>query len=401
VPVDLSLAAWIDRGAFLLPVLLLSQVGLAHYHLHQRLQPDPAARMLRAFTRYLGALLLALSSWAVLQTISSILLDIQSPLLPLLLASFLTLAFHRQMLKTPRNWRALPPYLSDDRSYHAFLRLVAERAAEAKAAPERAERYLQRMYGDDRARLSAVAQFLHEHEDENWIPLKPNQLAYHPDFYRFPLSTLYLAALLPVILPFLLSVYDPVITSDNLSLTVVASALASVFYSPLFDTSLLPWITALALGFVIILAVTSEVPRLRFLTPGLSGLIALALFLTFMVSYLQTYVIERSDTPLITATDYVLGHLSNAALLIGRAEDYRGMIEMFMGRDAISAIDSFDGLIEAIRSRVLALQSRLGGLFILPALIFWGTLTIGVLWELNFSPAAQVTFRRRMRKPQL
>jgi hypothetical protein len=52
-------------------------------------------------------------------------------------------------------------------------------------------------------------------------------------------------------------------------LTVVASALASVFYSPLFDTSLLPWITALALGFVIILAVTSEVPRLRFLTPGL------------------------------------------------------------------------------------------------------------------------------------
>jgi hypothetical protein len=401
VPVDLSLAAWIDRGAFLLPVLLLSQVGLAHYHLHQRLQPDPAARMLRAFTRYLGALLLALSSWAVLQTISSILLDIQSPLLPLLLASFLTLAFHRQMLKTPRNWRALPPYLSDDRSYHAFLRLVAERAAEAKAAPERADLYLQRMYGDDRARLSAVAQFLHEHEDENWIPLKPNQLAYHPDFYRFPLSTLYLAALLPVILPFLLSVYDPVITSDNLSLTVVASALASVFYSPLFDTSLLPWITALALGFVIILAVTSEVPRLRFLTPGLSGLIALALFLTFMVSYLQTYVIERSDTPLITATDYVLGHLSNAALLIGRAEDYRGMIEMFMGRDAISAIDSFDGLIEAIRSRVLALQSRLGGLFILPALIFWGTLTIGVLWELNFSPAAQVTFRRRMRKPQL
>jgi hypothetical protein len=269
VPVDLSLAAWIDRGAFLLPVLLLSQVGLAHYHLHQRLQPDPAARMLRAFTRYLGALLLALSSWAVLQTISSILLDIQSPLLPLLLASFLTLAFHRQMLKTPRNWRALPPYLSDDRSYHAFLRLVAERAAEAKAAPERADLYLQRMYGDDRARLSAVAQFLHEHEDENWIPLKPNQLAYHPDFYRFPLSTLYLAALLPVILPFLLSVYDPVITSDNLSLTVVASALASVFYSPLFDTSLLPWITALALGFVIILAVTSEVPRLRFLTPGL------------------------------------------------------------------------------------------------------------------------------------
>jgi hypothetical protein len=401
VPVDLSLAAWIDRGAFLLPVLLLSQVGLAHYHLHQRLQPDPAARMLRAFTRYLGALLLALSSWAVLQTISSILLDIQSPLLPLLLASFLTLAFHRQMLKTPRNWRALPPYLSDDRSYHAFLRLVAERAAEAKAAPERADLYLQRMYGDDRARLSAVAQFLHEHEDENWIPLKPNQLAYHPDFYRFPLSTLYLAALLPVILPFLLSVYDPVITSDNLSLTVVASALASVFYSPLFDTSLLPWITALALGFVIILAVTSEVPRLRFLTPGLSGLIALALFLTFMVSYLQTYVIERSDTPLITATDYVLGHLSNAALLIGRAEDYRGMIEMFMGRDAISAIDSFDGLIEAIRSRVLALQSRLGGLFILPAMIFWGTLTIGVLWELNFSPAAQVTFRRRMRKPQL
>jgi hypothetical protein len=401
VPVDLSLAAWIDRGAFLLPVLLLSQVGLAHYHLHQRLQPDPAARMLRAFARYLGALLLALSSWAVLQTISSILLDIQSPLLPLLLASFLTLTFHRQMLKTPRNWRALPPYLSADRSYHAFLRLVAERAAEAKAAPERAERYLQRMYGDDRARLSAVAQFLHEHEDENWIPLKPNQLAYHPDFYRFPLSTLYLAALLPVILPFLLSVYDPVITSDNLSLTVVASALASVFYSPLFDTSLLPWITALALGFVIILAVTSEVPRLRFLTPGLSGLIALALFLTFMVSYLQTYVIERSDTPLITATDYVLGHLSNAALLIGRAEDYRGMIEMFMGRDAISAIDSFDGLIEAIRSRVLALQSRLGGLFILPALIFWGTLTIGVLWELNFSPAAQVTFRRRMRKPQL
>jgi hypothetical protein len=102
VPVDLSLAVWIDRGSFLLPVLLLSQVGLAHYHLHQRLQPDPAARMLRAFARYLGALLLALSSWAVLQTISSILLDIQSPLLPLLLASFLTLANHHQRNHTHR-----------------------------------------------------------------------------------------------------------------------------------------------------------------------------------------------------------------------------------------------------------------------------------------------------------
>lgn len=398
---DASLVFWIDRGSFLLPVLLLGQIGLAHYHLYQRLEPDPAARILRAFARYLRALLIAGSSWAVLQAASSILLDIQSPLVPLSLASVLTLIFHRQVLKIPRNWRDMPPYLSADRSYHAFLRLVADRAAEAKNAPERAERYVQRMYRDDHARLSAVAQFLQEHAGQSWIHLKPGQLAYHPDFYRFPLTTLYLAALLPVILPFLLSVYDPVITEGNLPLTVLASALASIFYSPLFDAAWLPWITALALGFILMLTLTSEVPRLRFLTPGLSGLIALALLLCFTASYVQTYVIERSDTPLMAATDYVLGHLSNAALLIGRADDYRGMIEMFMGRDALSAIDSFEELVDAMRARVLAIQSRLGGLFILPALLLWGGLTIGVLWELNFSPAAQVTFRGRMRKPQL
>ena len=394
-----STLLWIDRGAFLLPVLLLSPVGLAYFHLYRRIEPDPSARALRACARYCGALLLALSCWSVLQLASSILLDVPSTALPLMIASLITLAIHRQLRSTPRGWRHLPPYLSADRSYDTFLRLVAERAAEAKGAPDRAPRYLQRLYGDDRARMLAISQYLDEHRGAAWLTLAPAQLAYHPDYYRFPLTTLYIAALLPVILPFLFSVYEPAITDANLSLTVVASVLASMFYSPLFDAAWLPWITGLALAFILVLAVTSELPRLRVLAPGLSGLIALALGLAFMASTLQTYVIERSDTPLMAATDFVLGHLANAALLIERAEELRGGISFFLGRDALAAIDGFDALIEATRARVLAIQSRLGGLFVLPALLFWSGLTAAVLWELNFSQAAQVTFRGRMRKP--
>lgn len=397
----LPLIAWIDRGAFLLPLFLLSQVGFAHYHLYRRLEPDPAARALRSLARYLAAVLLAFSSWAVLQTALAVLLDLQSTALPLLIASLFALVFYRQVLNTPRNWRDRPPYLSADRAYHAFLRLVADRAAEAKGAPERAVRYLARLYDNDRARMLAVGQYLEEHEEADWLPLKPAQQAYHPDYYRFPVTTGYLIALLPVILPFLLRVYDPVITEANLSLTILASALASLFYSPLFDAGWLLWITALSLGFVIVLALTSELSRLRFLAPGLSSLIALAILGCFLVSYLQTYVIERQETPLMAATDYVLGHLSDAAAVVGRAEDYRGMIELLLGHEAITTIDSLDGMIEALRERVLALQSRLGGLFMLPALLFWGGLTLGVIWELNYSPAAQVTFRQRMRKPQI
>jgi len=390
-----------DTAALLLPLIVLSQAGFAHYHLYQRLEPDPVGRLIRSLRRYAGSVILAFSTWAVLQTALGILFEITSPVMPMVIATVLAMLFNRFAMRTPANWRELPPYLSEDRSYHAFLQIVADRAAEVKASPDKRNAYLQRMYASDQARMTAVGQYLAEHRTQSWITLKPDQLTYHPDLYRFPLTTVYLVALLPILVPFFLGFYDPTITERNIQLTLIASAFASLFYSPLFDATILPVITGLAAGIVLALAASSEVARLRAIVPPLVGLLALALWLCFVISYVQTYVVERAETPLVQATEFALGKLRLAADAIDSAEKAKGGMRIFGMRSAIELLQNADEWVKSGRQIVLDIQSRLGGLFILPALLFWTAITAAVISEINFSHAAQVTFRSRMRKPQV
>lgn len=387
--------------AFVLPLVLLSRSGLAYYHLYQRLEPDPSGRALRSMRRYLGSLILAFSAWAILQTTLGILFEITSPIMPMIAATLLAGLFNQFVMRTPANWRELPPYLSEDRSYHAFLQVVADRAAEVKAAPEKRDAYLKRMYADDQARMIAVGQYLAEHKNQSWIMLKPDQLNYHPDLFRFPITALYLVALLPILVPFLLSFYDPTITEKNIELTVIASALASIFYSPLFDPDMLRIITFLAASIVIALMVSSELRKLRYIAPPMVGLFAMGLLLCFITSYVQTYVIDRTDTALMQATEYALDKLGLAARAIGEADRLKWAMELANARNTIELVREVDIWVTWARRAVLDFQSRLGGLFILPALFFWSGLTAAVIWEINFSHAAQITFRSRMRKPQV
>jgi hypothetical protein len=206
-----------------LPVVMHSASAFAHYHLYSRLEPDRMARFFRALRRYLASLILAFSAWAVLQAAFGILLEITSPVLPMIFATIFSAAFNRFVMRIPSDWRTRPPYLSEDRSYHAFLQVVAERAAEVKQQPDKQPIYLKRMYENDQARMSAVGQYLAEHQGQEWIMLSPYQRHYHPDYFRLPYTTFYVIALLPIVLPFVFSFYAPSITEANLDLTLCTS----------------------------------------------------------------------------------------------------------------------------------------------------------------------------------
>lgn len=359
------------------------------------------ARFFRALRRYLASLILTFSAWAILQAAFGILLEITSPVLPMIFATIFTAAFNRFVMRIPSDWRTRPPYLSEDRSYHAFLQVVAERAAEVKQQPDKQPIYLKRMYENDHARMSAVGQYLAEHQGQEWIMLSPHQRHYHPDYFRLPYTTFYVIALLPIVLPFVFSFYAPSITEANLDLTLITSALASVFYSPLFDESMLPFITWLALGSASAYIAGREIAAMRFAVPGVFGLCALAFFLCFMTSYVQSYVIDRADTPLIQLVDYLMVQSDDFAGYISQADIFRGPIEAAFGSSLIDKLEAADDYVTFARETLLNLQSRLGGFFVLPAFLLWGGLTAAAIWEINFSPAAQVTFKGRMRKPQV
>lgn len=391
----------LNLAAVLFPLIALRDSGLSHYHLHKRLEPDPTARFFRAFFRYLASVFLALSVWGICQTFAAVLFSITSPFIPMVLATLFTMAFNHYVLRTPADWREQQPYLAEDRSYHTFLRLVADRAAEIKGRPDRRDAYLERMYADEGARLQAVGQYLTEHRDQDWLTLKPSQLAYHPAHFRFPMTTLYMLALLPIIIPFMLRLVDPAITEENLSLTVIASALGAIFYSPLFDPGALIWITSIAVATILCLAVFSEFERLKAFLPGLVGLLVFAMFGVFMWHYLQTYVAESSDTGLMRVTNFVLDRIETAATAVSKGQNVEGALRFLGMHEAVELLGNADKWVTYVRERVLAFQSRVGVLFMLPAFLFWGGLTLGVMWELHFTQAAQVTFFNRMRKPAI
>jgi hypothetical protein len=379
----------------LIPLIALRHTALAHWHLRRRIEPEPWRRAFGAAFQFGSALALWFSFYAALRSASTLLLGHDHPLIPILLSTALSLAINRWILKKPTRWRDRPPLLSKDRAYECFLRIVADRASEARHRPDRREAYFERLRRDDAARLQAVAAYMSEHRGRDWIALKPAQLAYHPDHNRLPWTLLYLAALAPVIVPLALSVIEPSITAQTADLTIVVTFLGTLLYGPLFEPQMRYVLFALAATLVIGMAILLEIPRLRAMTPGFAGLIMLTILGLIVVHYVESYVIAQTQTPLVRATDYLLAELAD---IEGSLRKFGGAARFLGYSDEVQTVAQYG---QDIRQAVLKLQSAAGSLFILPALLFWGGLTFAAIWEMYASAAGDVTFRARMRKPLL
>ena len=392
-----------DTGVVWIVLLIASatmlRVPRAYYHLYSRLEPYPARRTLKALRQYVMAIGIWFSAWAILQSIASITLDIQSPIVPALLASSLSWMIVRSVAKFPTQWRNQPPYLSNDRAYDAFMKVLADRASEAKNAPEKRDEYLKRLYRDDRVRMQVISHYLHEHQGQDWITLKRHQLTYHPSHQRLRFTLLFILALTPAIIPYALGIIDPTMTEGNASLTIVVTILATVFYSPLFDPTSAALMFGIASFMLLSIGILMEFDRTRPMVPGIAALCVLAILSVVMGHYLQTYVVERTDTPIAEATDWVLGQVRSVenqldgSFLVDTARNFSGTLDR--------QLDNIEQYLELIRDYVLRLQSLVGSFFIIPALLFWCGLGGAAIWELYVSDAADVTFHHRMRKPEI
>lgn len=378
-----------------IPLAALRDVGLAHWHLHRKIEPDPWRRFFGALFQYGSVLAVWFSIWAVMQSASALLFSADHPLIPIVLSTASAFAINRWVLRKPTAWRGRPPLLSKDRAYDGFLRIVADRASEARGKPEERQSYLDRLYRDDPVRLQVIAAYLNEHRGSPWIALRPHQLAYHPGYNRLRWTLLYLLAIAPVIVPFALSVIEPTITAENVNLTAVAAFAGTLLYGPLFEPQTRNLLFGLAAVLVLGMGIMMEFERSRAAVPGFAGLLMLCIFAVFAAHYVQNYVVEQADTPLMRVTDYLLAQIQEVD---GRLRKFGPAAKIFGYREEAQTITEYS---RQVRQAVLGFQSAAGSLFILPALLFWGGLSFAAIWEMYFSDAADVTFKHRMRKPAL
>lgn len=387
----------VTLAAFILPLIALRDVGFAYYHLYQRLDPEPRQRAARAVLQYLTVLVWFFSIYAVVQLAIAVLLGEPSPITAAIIGTVATIAINRYVLKKPTDWQGRAPYLARDRRYDAFLKVLADRAAEVRGKPEHRDRYLERFHADDRTRLQVISAYLEEYPERRMIGLRPDQLAYHPSYNRLSRFLIYLLALTPMIVPFAIGIINPTVTDENADLTTIAAILGTLLYGPLFDEGAAWTWFLLSAALVIGTAVMMEFDRTRAIAPGFASFAIFAMLLFVIWHYLDAYVVRELDTPLIRATDYLLRRLD-------AIEDHtesrfaRFIIDMAGGGEQLR---SFKTASAVFREQVAQFQRIAGGLFILPAVLFWGWISSRAIWELQFSEAAEVTFHLRMRMPEI
>lgn len=187
---------------FALPAVAF-EAARSYQHLYRKIDPDPVHRFMRAAGRWISLMTIGLIAWLVCATVILILFG-DNRFWPVALAAAVMKGTLLLGYRVPINWWTHPPLVSRDRNYQAFLEIVAERAAEVKGTPEKRAIYLRRMYENDYVRMQVIADFLREHQHDTWITLSYSQSKLHPNHYRLIGTTIYIIALLPVILPFLL-----------------------------------------------------------------------------------------------------------------------------------------------------------------------------------------------------
>lgn len=387
----------ITIAALVLPLIALRDVGLGYYHLYARIEPDPRHRAARAIMQYVSVLVWFFVIYAIVKIATAVLLDSRSAIPPAIVSTLATLAINHYVLRKPTDWRGKPPYLARDRRYDAFLKILADRAAEVRDRASQRDKYLQRFYENDRTRLQVISAYLEEHPDQRMIALKPHQLAYHPSYNRLSYFLIYLLALVPVMVPLAFDILSPTVTADNANMTTVAALLGTLLYGPLFDAdNAWTWFIMAAI-LVIGTAVMMEFNRLRPVAPGFASLMIFAILGFVIWRYIDAYIVQELNTPFVQATDYILQKLNT---LEGAADS--SVARFIVGlAGGTSEFQSLRAASAEVREMIVQFQRIAGGLFILPAVIFWGWLSFRAIWELQFSEAAEVTFHHQMRMPEV